>query len=76
MVARLYVKYHWLPVAGMEDISRQESAARAGMNPDIAGQDLYDPIAAGSTYLRVVISVMLGQERTCDTAKATNLSFY
>jgi len=46
---RLYVKYHWLPVAGEETITQQEATTLAGINPDIAGQDLYDTIAAGSS---------------------------
>lgn len=45
---RRYVKYHWIPAAGEEYIDRQEAAKLAGMNPDIAGQDLYDTIAAGN----------------------------
>ncbi len=44
---RRYIKYHWLPLAGEEYISRKEAATLAGMNPDIAGQDLFDAIAAG-----------------------------
>lgn len=45
---RCYVKYHWIPLAGEEYIDRQEAARLAGMNPDIAGQDLFDAIAAGN----------------------------
>lgn len=44
---RRYVKYHWIPVAGEETITRQEAATLAGTDPDIAGRDLYDTIAAG-----------------------------
>lgn len=46
---RFYVKYHWMPLAGEQYIDRQEAARLAGENPDIAGQDLYDTIAAGKT---------------------------
>ncbi len=46
---RFYVKYHWMPFAGEQYIDRQEAARLAGENPDIAGQDLYDTIAAGKT---------------------------
>ncbi len=46
--ARRYVKYHWIPQAGEEYIDQRESVALAGMNPDIAGQDLYDTIASGT----------------------------
>ena len=45
---RRYVKYHWIPLAGEEYIDRQEATTLAGINPDIAGQDLYDTIAAGT----------------------------
>ena len=44
---RRYVKYHWLPAAGEEYIDRQEATVLAGINPDVAGRDLYDTIAAG-----------------------------
>lgn len=46
--ARRYVKYHWIPVAGEEYITAQEGAALAGINPDYAGQELYDTLAAGT----------------------------
>jgi len=42
-----YVKYHWLPIAGLEYINRQEAAKLAGENPNYAGKDLYDTLAAG-----------------------------
>lgn len=45
---RRYVKYHWIPLAGEEYIDSKEAAMLAGMKPDIAGQDLYDTIAAGT----------------------------
>ena len=45
---RRYVKYHWLPLAGMEYIDAKEAALLAGTNPNIAGQDLYDTIAGGT----------------------------
>ncbi len=44
---RRYVKYHWAPLAGEETIDREEATRLAGLNPDIAGQDLYDAIASG-----------------------------
>lgn len=44
---RRYVKYHWLPLAGVQYIDRQEASMLAGTDPDIAGQDLYDTLAAG-----------------------------
>jgi len=44
---RHYVKYHWLPLAGVEYINAQEATMLAGTNPDIAGQNLYDTIESG-----------------------------
>ncbi len=45
---RRYVKYHWIPLAGEMYIDRHEATTIAGINPDAAGQDLYDAIAAGN----------------------------
>jgi catalase len=45
---RRYVKYHWIPLAGEACIDRREATMLAGLNPDIAGKDLYDAIAAGN----------------------------
>jgi catalase len=45
---RRYIKYHWIPLAGEECIDRREAVALAGTNPDVAGKDLYDAIAAGN----------------------------
>ncbi len=42
-----YVKYHWIPLAGAQCIDRREAARLAQMNPDIAGLDLFNTIAAG-----------------------------
>ena len=55
---RRYVKYHWYPVAGIETITRQEATKLAGINPDIAGQELYDTIAA-STPVQYELHVQL-----------------
>ncbi|WP_127529870.1 catalase [Paenibacillus kobensis] len=46
---RTYVKYHWIPLAGVQYIDRQEAARLAAENPDYAGKDLYDTLAAGKT---------------------------
>ena len=43
-----YVKYHWIPLAGEAYLDRQKAARMAGINPDAAGQDLYDAIASGN----------------------------
>lgn len=44
---RTYVKYHWIPFGGEKYLNAQEAARLACENPDIAGKDLYDTIAAG-----------------------------
>ncbi|QMV42051.1 catalase [Cohnella cholangitidis] len=46
---RTYVKYHWMPLAGVQYIDRQEAARLACENPDYAGKDLFDTLAAGKT---------------------------
>ncbi|MBM7569187.1 catalase [Paenibacillus sacheonensis] len=46
---RKYVKYRWIPLAGLQYIDAVESARLGCENPDFAGQDLYDAIAAGGT---------------------------
>ncbi|MED1795172.1 catalase [Brevibacillus nitrificans] len=46
---RRYVKYRWLPFDGEQYIDRQEAARLAGENPDYAGQDLFQTLAAGKT---------------------------
>ena len=43
---RRYVKYHWLPLAGVRCITRQQ-ALELMSQPNIAGQDLYDTLARG-----------------------------
>jgi len=47
---RTYVKYHWMPLAGVQYIDRQESARLACENPDYAGQDLFDALNAGKPF--------------------------
>ena len=44
---RKYVKYHWYPFEGVQYIGREEANRLAAENPDYAGKDLYDAIAAG-----------------------------
>jgi len=47
---RTYVKYHWMPLAGVQYIDRQEAAQLACENPDYAGKDLFDSLNAGKTF--------------------------
>lgn len=44
---RSYVKYHWIPDAGVQYIDSQEAAWWNSENPDIAGKDLHDSLAKG-----------------------------
>ena len=44
---RHYVKYHWLPLAGVKYIDQQEAQRLACEDPNISGRDLYDSIAKG-----------------------------
>lgn len=44
-----YVKYHWIPYAGVQYIDRQEAAELSCQNPDYAGQELHDTLASGQT---------------------------
>lgn len=44
---RCYVKYHWIPLAGVDYIDAKEATLLAGTNPNIAGEDLYYTIAKG-----------------------------
>lgn len=46
---RKYVKYRWIPMAGLQYVDAAESARLSCENPDLAGQDLYDTISAGGT---------------------------
>lgn len=54
---RRYVKYHWVPLAGTEFITAEESAALAG-DPEVAGRDLYTAIAQGE-YPQYELKVQL-----------------
>lgn len=56
---RRYIKYHWLPVAKEEYIDQQEAAKLACENPNIAGWDLYNTIAAkNSVEFNLAVQVM------------------
>jgi catalase len=46
---RTYVKYHWVPFAGVQYIDSHEAAQLASENPDFSGKDLNDHLAAGKT---------------------------
>ena len=44
---RVFVKYHWIPLAGDKNITRQEAEMLAGLDPDIATRDLSTTLASG-----------------------------
>lgn len=45
---RFFVKYHWKTQQGLETIDRFEAERLAGVNPDIAVENLYNAIACGN----------------------------
>ncbi|WP_440895889.1 catalase [Amphibacillus sp. Q70] len=44
---RRYIKYHWVPFDGVEYITNKEAEQLAAINPDYAGEDLFQTIASG-----------------------------
>ncbi len=44
---QFWVRYHWKPLLGTADISRQEAEFLAGFDPDAASRDLYDALDRG-----------------------------
>ena len=44
---RTYVKYHWMPLAGIQYIDQREASRLSGENPDYAAKDLFDTLQAG-----------------------------
>lgn len=44
---RVYIKYHWKPLEGIETITREEAIRLAGTDPDVAVRDLYDTLECG-----------------------------
>ena len=44
---RRLIKYHWKPLLGVETLDRDKAIMLAGINPDIARQDLYDALECG-----------------------------
>jgi len=43
----LYVKYHWKPKLGVQNLDRHEATRLAGIDPDYLTRDLHDAIARG-----------------------------
>ncbi|AZS15284.1 catalase [Paenibacillus lutimineralis] len=46
---RTYVKYHWMPLEGVQYIDHQEAARLACENPDYVAKDLFDTLNTGKT---------------------------
>ena len=44
---RVYVKYHWKPLAGDQTITREEAEILAGVDPDAATRELYTALNDG-----------------------------
>ncbi len=60
---RVYIKYHWKTMQGIETITRQEAERLAGSDPDIAVRNLYEAIKCGK-YPRYELCVQIMQP--CD----------
>ena len=43
----VYVKYHWKPKLGVQNLDRSEATRLAGVDPDYLTRDLHDTIASG-----------------------------
>jgi catalase len=43
----IYVKYHWKPKLGVQNLDRHEATRLAGVDPDYLTRDLHDAIARG-----------------------------
>jgi catalase len=43
----VYVKYHWKPTLGVQNLDRHEATRLAGVDPDYLTRDLHDSIARG-----------------------------
>ena len=43
----VYVKYHWKPKLGVQNLDRHEATRLAGVDPDYLTRDLHDAIAKG-----------------------------
>ncbi|MCH5584746.1 catalase [Shimazuella sp. AN120528] len=59
---RTYVKYHWIPAAGIKYIDSKEAAYWNGKNPDIAGEDLYRVIEKGKTVAYTLYVQLMNPE--------------
>ncbi|MCY6483864.1 catalase [Clostridium aestuarii] len=56
---RCYIKYHWKPVLGVSNITRQEAEILAGLDPDVATRDLYDTLNNGEVVEYILYVQMM-----------------
>ena len=59
---RRFIKYHWKPLCGVETIDNDKAKMLAGINPDIARQDLYEAIEKGEKVQYDLYVQILEQE--------------
>jgi catalase len=60
-----YVKYHWVPCAGVKYIDSKEAAYWNGKDPDIAGRDLYGTIQKGKPVeYKLYVQLMNPEDET------------
>ncbi len=62
---RRFIKYHWKPLAGIETIDRNKAIMFAGINPDIAREDLYDTLEKGEKVQYDLYVQILEPEDAC-----------
>ncbi len=61
---RYWVRYHWRPLEGVEEISRQEAEFLAGYDPDAAARDLIGAFDEGRT-VSYELNVQLISAKQC-----------
>ncbi|MDD4582694.1 MAG: catalase [Eubacteriales bacterium] len=54
-----WVRYHWKPLLGTKEISRQEAEFLAGFDPDVASRDLSDSLREGKKiYYELCVQII------------------
>lgn len=60
---KVYIKYHFKTMQGLETLTRQEAELLAGTNPDIATKNLYSDIEKGNyPKFEVCVQIMCKEE--------------
>jgi catalase len=57
-----FVRYKWIPLGGVKEISRNEAEFLSGFDPDVASKDLYEAIEDGG-YPEYELAVQLVSEK-------------